>query len=498
MPQGTIPHICFREQSRPSLKIKIKLNTTVAATLPCQESNGVTLTPQGTDQTRDNDDTNNDVGNDVGDDDDDLDADDPDSLLTQLQSHLAREALHIPVAGYQTQGQQNLPIAMGPASVRPAGLGGADVRVCIDDGDGSSDGGDGGDNSEVVDPDGSDDFNDDELVDEEDAPAWNFADDEKRTSDADYVFCPAAHRAQTLRIFTRHFCRHPIFRTRSGQIQNARQIREASVQEMYLFCHARNLREVWAYLWNQWYDGSMWALWARSSSPYLSRLRTTMTVENHWKQIKHHYLHYLNRPRLDLTIFILCTEVAPNFIRRSNELAEALPRGGRIPPLTTFQKVFKKSWKLLRNRHIGHMKYDTDVNLWTCSCGSQELHAHHLCKHLVQAVTYPLPPRFFHEILRRCATPLYRHPHLQEEADSIIPEDGCISDGDDRPECIGKDEYLLDGKWQVSWVNKRSKRKASVISISSDGDDLEFNKSSGIDIPSDDEEVCYTILLQPL
>ncbi|KAK7020880.1 hypothetical protein R3P38DRAFT_2415260, partial [Favolaschia claudopus] len=25
-----------------------------------------------------------------------------------------------------------------------------------------------------------------------------------------YVFCPAAHRAQILRIFIRHFCEHPL------------------------------------------------------------------------------------------------------------------------------------------------------------------------------------------------------------------------------------------------------------------------------------------------
>ncbi|KAJ7754196.1 hypothetical protein DFH07DRAFT_959894 [Mycena maculata] len=34
---------------------------------------------------------------------------------------------------------------------------------------------------------------------------------ENSTHDPDYVVCPAAHRAQLLRLFTRHFCQHPFF-----------------------------------------------------------------------------------------------------------------------------------------------------------------------------------------------------------------------------------------------------------------------------------------------
>jgi hypothetical protein len=219
-----------------------------------------------------------------------------------------------------------------------------------------------------------------------------------------------------------------------------------------------------------------------------------MTVENHWKQIKHQYLHNLNRPRLDLTVFILCTEVTPNFVRRAKALAEVLPHGGRMPPFTSFQQGFKKAWKLLSNRDIGHTNYLTDVNLWLCNCGSQELHTYHLCKHLVQAVTHPLPPHFFHEIHQRRTVPLYRHPHLQANIHAVVLEDGSISDGDDRPECFGKESYLVDGNWErVSWVKDSLKRKPSVISISSNGEHLDIGRSTpGLDPLSDDdsEEVC--------
>lgn len=95
-------------------------------------------------------------------------------------------------------------------------------------------------------------------------------------------------------------------------------------KEMYRLCWTRNLREVQAYLWNRRYS-SMRALSARSSSLRLSQQRTTMTVENHWKQIKHQYLHKLNRPRLDLTVPILCTEATLNLVQHARALAEALP-----------------------------------------------------------------------------------------------------------------------------------------------------------------------------
>lgn len=143
---------------------------------------------------------------------------------------------------------------------------------------------------------------------DEDGPDWMFADDEKKAKDPTYTFCPAVHRKQILRLFTRHFCRHSMFKNQTRrQRQTPVQIRRGCVRQMYTFCKARGLREVWAYMWNQWYRPPMWRLWARSTSPRLSRLRTTMTTENHWKQIKHDYLlretrFFLSRKRLNLKI----------------------------------------------------------------------------------------------------------------------------------------------------------------------------------------------------
>ncbi|KAJ7578860.1 hypothetical protein C8J56DRAFT_797046, partial [Mycena floridula] len=142
-----------------------------------------------------------------------------------------------------------------------------------------------------------------------------FEKDEKVAKSKDYVFCPAVHRAQLLQIFTKHFCQHPLFLERDGK-WDAKRIHDNAVHEMYLFCHQRGLREVWAYFWTSWYCPKVWKLWARSSSPYLTRLRTTMTVENFWKQLKHDYLHHIIHPRLDQLIYILIYDVTPAYFVR--------------------------------------------------------------------------------------------------------------------------------------------------------------------------------------
>ncbi|KAJ7581307.1 hypothetical protein C8J56DRAFT_763243, partial [Mycena floridula] len=81
-------------------------------------------------------------------------------------------------------------------------------------------------------------------------------------------------------------------------------------------------------------------LWACSSSPYLTRLRTTMTVENFWKQLKHDFLHHIVHPRLDQLVWILIYEVNPAYFARS-EILHGNYRLGRSRPLTSFQKAFK-------------------------------------------------------------------------------------------------------------------------------------------------------------
>lgn len=121
----------------------------------------------------------------------------------------------------------------------------------------------------------------DTAQDSEDGPDWMFEQGELTSPDPNYVFCPAVHRGQLLHLFTKHFCQHPNFFERHGR-KNTAELRRQASYDMYKFCKDRGLREVWGYMWASWYCPKMWKLWARSTSPFISRLRTTMGVENFW------------------------------------------------------------------------------------------------------------------------------------------------------------------------------------------------------------------------
>lgn len=169
----------------------------------------------------------------------------------------------------------------------------------------------------------------------EDCENWEVEENEKRSPNRDYVFCPAPHRAQPLRLVTEHFCLHSSLPERDGT-HSPTEIRHMCVKEMYFFCYTRGLTELWAYMWNCWYAPAKWILWARSTSPLISRLRTTMTVENFWKQLKHTDLHLLIRPRLNQLVYIISTKVLPRYMQRAHVLEDTY-RGGRSRPLTSYQ-----------------------------------------------------------------------------------------------------------------------------------------------------------------
>ncbi|KAJ6484694.1 hypothetical protein C8R45DRAFT_829706, partial [Mycena sanguinolenta] len=161
-----------------------------------------------------------------------------------------------------------------------------------------------------------DDLGDDsDAVDRFDGPAsWFEPGETSFAVDKNYVFCPAPHRKQILRIFMRHFCEHPLLPDRSGNTRTSKEIRDAAVYEMYKFCEQRGLREVWGYVWAAWYCPAKYKLWARSSQPdFIGRWRTTMSTENFWRNLKHGTLHHLLHPRLDQLIYLIATEVLPSF-----------------------------------------------------------------------------------------------------------------------------------------------------------------------------------------
>jgi hypothetical protein len=77
-----------------------------------------------------------------------------------------------------------------------------------------------------------------------------------------YQFCPPAHRLAVIRLFVRHFCQHSLLPEWHGQPRTAQQIYRDAVSEMYFHCKRNHLRDVWAYLWVNWYHPNSWPLWA--------------------------------------------------------------------------------------------------------------------------------------------------------------------------------------------------------------------------------------------
>ncbi|KZV79202.1 hypothetical protein EXIGLDRAFT_661315 [Exidia glandulosa HHB12029] len=333
--------------------------------------------------------------------------------------------------------------------------------------------------------------NDDDAdeQDEEDGPDWLFEAGESRAPDPEYVFCPAPHRQQLLRLFSKHFVQHPLLPDPDHDgVRSALEIRTRAVHEMYTFCHERKLAEVWAYMWTSWYSAKMWPLWALSASPRIPRLRTTMNVENFWRQLKHDWLHHLLHPRLDQLVYIICNKVLPAYMQRANALEDDY-RMGFSRPLTSSQKYFKVAWKKLAARACSERTYNTNVATWQCNCGAQKFSAHLLCKHLVHAVPKPSPEFWLH-VYRRRTTPFYQHPDIRPIGQPVglwpDPDAGCIDDGDDHVWLGNPAELQQDGLWremaegrsgEMDAILKR-RRSSTASSLCSDSDALSFAYSA--------------------
>ena len=96
--------------------------------------------------------------------------------------------------------------------------------------------------------------------------------DEQRT------FCPLDLRDRIISLIEGHFCAHPLIPGYSAPTPTG--IREWAVKQMYEFCSQHDLREVWAYLWENWYQPGRWEIWARSCHPEIPVLKTTMMLES--------------------------------------------------------------------------------------------------------------------------------------------------------------------------------------------------------------------------
>lgn len=229
-----------------------------------------------------------------------------------------------------------------------------------------------------------------------------------RSKDPHYQFCPLEHRLPILRLIAKAHALHPLLPERHGALCTAGQIYRDSVLEMYTHCKRNDLREVWAYMWNSWYNPSKWTLWAHSAYEVaIPRKRTTMIVEAVWKNLKRITLYRNNRPRMDFVIHLIATESIPSYhVGFANVRKQT--RHSRPHNLTAEQRSFKKAWIRLSQKPING-QYSVNSQSWTCTCGAQKYHTHLLCKHLVQSIPMP-PDNWWPYAIRSQTQPFYTIP----------------------------------------------------------------------------------------
>ncbi|OBZ78537.1 hypothetical protein A0H81_00404 [Grifola frondosa] len=212
------------------------------------------------------------------------------------------------------------------------------------------------------------------------------------------TFCPEEFREPLINMMERHFCAHPLIPGYSHPSPEG--IREWAVKEVYAYCVQQDLREVWAYLWENWYRRGRWELWARAPDPQIPRLKTTMLLESHWRRIKHDFLNHFHQPRIDLLVWILVVKLAPTYYRK---LDIRLNDIGRFRELADWHKSFKREWKRCENAPYKlplNPKYRPDPYRWVCTL-------------------HPVNPAFFLEVTRNRTIPFWSHT-------SLIPLNGII------------------------------------------------------------------------
>jgi hypothetical protein len=98
-------------------------------------------------------------------------------------------------------------------------------------------------------------------MDENTKPESVSADCKSEESDenARHTFCPLDLRDPIVKLVEGHFCAHPLIPGYSAP--TPRGIREWAVKQMYEFCYEHDLREAWAYLWENWYIRKMGRSW---------------------------------------------------------------------------------------------------------------------------------------------------------------------------------------------------------------------------------------------
>ncbi|KAJ7577132.1 hypothetical protein C8J56DRAFT_1007246 [Mycena floridula] len=230
-----------------------------------------------------------------------------------------------------------------------------------------------------------------EEEDKDDDDSGEDEEDTKRT------FCALEHRTKILTLVEKVYCAHPLIPGYAAS--NPKAIHEWGTKILYNFCVSEDLREVWAYLWENWLRPGRWELWARSANAEIPVLKTTMILESHWRRIKKDFLHHFASPRVDLLVWILVTKLAPTYYRKLDLILHPI---SRYRELASWRKAFKREWRCCETVAIElpiNEQYQPNPHLWT-----------------FRRVT----PLFFLEVKRSRTTPFWRHKDLVP----LSPADG--------------------------------------------------------------------------
>jgi hypothetical protein len=91
-------------------------------------------------------------------------------------------------------------------------------------------------------------------------------------------FCQSIYCKAVIKMMEWHYCVHSMIPGYAPSLNPG--IKCWAVQQMYNFCETHDLQELWAYLWENWYQKGRWELWACSAHNEIPMLKTTMILES--------------------------------------------------------------------------------------------------------------------------------------------------------------------------------------------------------------------------
>lgn len=144
--------------------------------------------------------------------------------------------------------------------------------------------------------------------------------------------------------------------------------------------------------------------------PEIPTAKTTMIVESHWRTLKQDYLHRFNRPRADLVVWILTSQVLPDAVHQMKAISHEQFRIFKA----RWREAFKKQRRREAYKTVDPEKlkeHHTNPVNWVCACKSF-LHSRFLiCKHIIHCFETP-NAEFFETVSHQTTSPFWKDKQL--------------------------------------------------------------------------------------